>query len=90
LFGLLSVRYPSAWLVVGFSAKIKRKKFTILVSYNGVGAYVHTNESLSLIFFKTSQLEIKRKSIKQKKEIKLLLLLLNHYWNEVYGFMLKH
>jgi hypothetical protein len=35
VFGLLSVRYPSAF-VVGFSAKIKRKKFTILVSYNGV------------------------------------------------------
>jgi hypothetical protein len=47
VFGLLSVRYPSAWLVVGFSAK-KRKKFTILVSYNGVGAYVHTNEYLYL------------------------------------------
>jgi hypothetical protein len=27
--------------------------------------------------------------IKKQKRIKLLTLLLNYYWNEVYGFMLK-
>jgi hypothetical protein len=51
VFGLLSVRYLSAWLVVDFlPKKLKEKNLQYWFPIMD-GAYVHTNEYLSLIFF---------------------------------------
>lgn len=74
-----------------YSRKIKRKRLEILVSCRWIGTYIHTNQYLyHQPILKTRPLEINTQIEKAKKgDQAAFTFLLNHYWNEVYGFMLK-
>lgn len=62
-----------------------------MVSYYRNYTYIHTTECFyNKYFFKTSLLEIKSNIEKAKNGDQIAFtFLLDHYWNEVYGFMLK-
>ena len=71
--------------------KIKRKRCDVLVPNNRNCAYLHpTTHFHYQSFFETYTLEIKEK-IEQAKtgDQVAFTALLDYYWNEVYGFMLK-
>ena len=71
--------------------KVKRKRCDVLVSNYWNCAYLHPIEYLhNEYLLKTSLLEINQQIEKAKKGDQVAFtFLLDFYWNEVYGFMLK-
>jgi len=71
--------------------KIKRKRRDVLVSIHRNNPYIHAVECFHhQHILKTSTLEINSHIEKAKKGDQIAFTyLLDHYWNEVYGFMLK-
>lgn len=74
-----------------FSRKIKRKRCDVLVSdYRNHIDFYAIEHFLQQYFFKTGTLEINKNIEKAKHgDQNAFTFLLDHYWNEVYGFMLK-